>query len=98
MEHYDSHPLVDDSDDKKRLEKAEREAERAANKRKRGGGAGAKRKHSWNYTSGLWRHPPCYHKDSSSRAFWDLASAVGDLDTWLRPAKRSQCIILISLW
>lgn len=32
VEYYDSHPLADDSDDEKRLEKAEREAERAANK------------------------------------------------------------------
>ena len=52
VEHYDSHPLADNSDDEKRLEKAEKEAERAANKRKRGGGAGAKRKRSWNDTGG----------------------------------------------
>ena len=33
VEHYDGHPLVDNSDDEKCLEKAEKEAERAANKR-----------------------------------------------------------------
>ena len=52
VEHYDSHALADESNDEKRLEKAEREAECAANKRKRGGGAGAKRKCSWNDTGG----------------------------------------------
>ena len=36
VEHYDSHPLAADSDDEKRLEKAENEAEKAANKRQRG--------------------------------------------------------------
>ena len=101
VEHYDSHPLADDSDDEKRLEKAEREAKRAANTRKRGGGAGAKRKRSWNDTGGPSGRrepqpaqtavpPPCCPKDSSGHAFWDLASAVEDLDTWLRLAKRSQ--------
>ena len=34
VKHYDSHPLADDSNDEKRLEKAEREAKCAANKRK----------------------------------------------------------------
>ena len=52
VKHYDSHPVAEDSDDEKRLEKAEREAERAANERKQGGGAGAKRKRSWNDTGG----------------------------------------------
>ena len=42
--------------------------------------------------------PPCCPKDSSGHAFWDLASAVEDLDTWLRLAERSQCILLVSLW
>ena len=44
VEHYDSHPLADNSDDEKRLDKAEKEAERAAGKRRRGGGAGTKRR------------------------------------------------------
>ena len=45
VEHYESHPLAADSDDEKRLEKAEKEAERAATKRRRGGGAaGIKKK------------------------------------------------------
>ena len=52
VEHYDSHPLADDSDDEKRLEKAEREAGRAANKRRREGGATAKRKRVWSDTGG----------------------------------------------
>ena len=51
VEHYDSHPLADNSDDEKRLEKAE-EAERVANKRRCGGGAGAKRKCGWSDTGG----------------------------------------------
>ena len=50
VEHYDSHPLAGDSDDEKRLEKAEREAERTASKRRRGGGAGVKRKRGWSDT------------------------------------------------
>ena len=41
VEHYESHPLAADSDDEKRLEKAEKEAERAANKRRRGGSGAA---------------------------------------------------------
>ena len=52
VEHYDSHPLADNSDDEKRLEKAEKEAERVANKRRRGGGTGAKRKRGWSDTGG----------------------------------------------
>ena len=45
VEHYDSHPLAADSDDKKHLEKAEKEVERAANKRRKGtGAAGTKKK------------------------------------------------------
>ena len=44
VEFYESHPLASDADDEKRLEKAEKEAERAANKRRRGGGSGSKRK------------------------------------------------------
>ena len=32
VQHYDAHPLAVDSDDEKRLEKAEKEAERLANK------------------------------------------------------------------
>ena len=52
VEHYDSHPLADNSNDEKRLEKAEKEAECVANKRRRGGGAGAKRKRSWSDTGG----------------------------------------------
>ena len=48
VEHYHSHPLVADSDDEKRLEKAEKEVERAANKRRRGTGtAGTKKKPGW---------------------------------------------------
>ena len=50
VEHYDSHPLANDSDDEKHFEKAEREAECVANKCKRGGGAREKRKRSWNDT------------------------------------------------
>ena len=34
---HDAHPLAADSEDKKRLEKAEREAEHLANKRRKGG-------------------------------------------------------------
>ena len=52
VELYDSHPLADNSDDEKRLEKAEKEAERVANKRRRGGGAGAKRKRGWSDAGG----------------------------------------------
>ena len=44
VEHYDSHPLAANSDDEKCLEKAEKEAERAANKRQRGSGTGIKKK------------------------------------------------------
>ena len=44
VKHYDSHPLAADSDDKKRLEKAEKEAERAANKHRWGSGTGIKKK------------------------------------------------------
>ena len=45
VEHYESHPLAADSDDEKRLEKAKKEAERAANKRRRGStAAGTKKK------------------------------------------------------
>ena len=45
VEHYESHPLAEDSDDEKKLEKAEKEDERAANKhRRRRSGAGNKRK------------------------------------------------------
>ena len=43
VEHYNSHPLANNSDDKKHLEKAEREAGHAANKRRWGGGAMAKK-------------------------------------------------------
>ena len=52
MEHYDSHPLANNSNNENRLEKAEKEAECVANKCKRGGGAGAKRKRSWDNTGG----------------------------------------------
>ena len=44
VEHYESHPLAADSDDEKRLEKAEKEAERAANKRRRGNSAAGRKK------------------------------------------------------
>ena len=44
VEFYESHPLASDADDEKWLEKAEKEAERAANKCRRGGGSGSKRK------------------------------------------------------
>lgn len=46
VEHYESHPLVTDSDDEKHLEKAEKEAERAANKHRCGGGTTGIKKQS----------------------------------------------------
>ena len=56
VEHYESHPLATDSDDEKRLEKAEKEAERAANKRRHGSGAaGTKMK---NLSGARPREPP----------------------------------------
>ena len=47
VEHYESHPLAEDSDDEKKLEKAEKEAERAANKRRRGGGGAGNKRKCW---------------------------------------------------
>ena len=44
VEFYESNPLATDADDEKRLEKAEKDAERAANKPRCSGGAGSKRK------------------------------------------------------
>ena len=60
VEHYDSHPLAADSDDEKRLEKAEKEAERAANKRRRGSGTGIKKKNLFEGAgpSSRMREPP----------------------------------------
>ena len=52
VQHYDNHPLVADFDDEKRLEKAEKEAERTSAKRHRGGGVGGKRRRSWSDTAG----------------------------------------------
>ena len=47
VEHYESHPLAEDSDDEKKLEKAEKEAERAANKCQRGGGGAGNKRKCW---------------------------------------------------
>ena len=56
VEHYESHLLAADSDDEKRLEKAEKEAERAANKHRRGSSAtGTKKK---NFSRARPREPP----------------------------------------
>ena len=44
---YDAHPLAADSEDEKRLEKAEREAERLANKRRKGGNFAARKRRNW---------------------------------------------------
>ena len=46
VEHYESYPLVADSDDVKQLEKAKKEAERAANKRWCGSGSTGIKKRS----------------------------------------------------
>ena len=61
VEHYESHPLAADSDDKKHLEKAEKEAERAANKCRRGSGAAGIKKKSLSGGTGpssRLREPP----------------------------------------
>ena len=52
VEHYESHPLAEDSDDEKKLEKAEKEAERAANKRRRGGGGAGNKRKCWPRPAG----------------------------------------------
>ena len=52
VEHYESHPLAEDSDDEKKLEKAEKEAERAANKRRRGGGGAGNKRKCWSRPAG----------------------------------------------
>ena len=44
---YDAHSLAADSEDEKRLKKAEREAERLANKRHKGGNYTAKKRRNW---------------------------------------------------
>ena len=51
VQHYDLNPLASDSDDEKRLEKAEKEAEHAANKCLKGGNANA-RKRARNWSEG----------------------------------------------
>ena len=47
VEHYERHPLADDSNDEKKLEKAKKEAEHAANKRRHGGGGAGNKKKCW---------------------------------------------------
>ena len=44
VQHYDCNPLAESAEDEKRLEKAEKDAERESAKRRRGGGASAKRR------------------------------------------------------
>ena len=51
VEHYESHPLAEDSDDEK-SEKAEKKAERAANKRQRGGGSARNKRKCWPRPAG----------------------------------------------
>lgn len=61
MEHYESHPLAADSDDEKRLKKAEKEAERAANKCRWGSGSVGTKKKSLSGGAGpssRMREPP----------------------------------------
>lgn len=65
VQHYDAHPLASDSDDKKRLEKAEKEAERAANKRRKGGNASTRRHRSWSEGSPQGRREPVTATTSS---------------------------------
>ena len=48
VQHYDTHPLASDSDDEKRLEKVEKEAEHTASKRRRGRNTGARKWRNWN--------------------------------------------------
>ena len=61
MEYYESHPLAADSDDEKRIENAEKEAERAANKRRRGSSSVGTKKKSLSGGTGpssRMREPP----------------------------------------
>ena len=44
VQHYDCNPLAESAEDEKHLEKAEKHAERESAKRRRGSGAGAKRR------------------------------------------------------
>ena len=91
MKHYDSHPLAYNSDDEKHLENAEREAGRAANKCRQGGGDMAKCGTilvdpgiAQNHRQ--WCHPLHCLKDNLSHTFWDLVLPVEALDIWRGPA------------
>ena len=52
IKHYNSHPQADNSDDKKHVDKAEKEAERVAGKHRCGGGVGTKGRHFWSDSGG----------------------------------------------
>ena len=82
VEHYDSHPLADNSDDEKRLDKAEKEAERAAGKGRCGGGAGTKRRRPWSDIggpSGRREPQPACNPDSGTTP----SSASGQSRPWV---------------
>ena len=58
VQQYDINPLVTDSEDEKRLEKAEKEAKRLANKRKRAGNGVTGKKPRCNCSEGAGRREP----------------------------------------
>ena len=57
VQQYDINPLATDSEDEKRLEKAEKEAERLASKRRRAGKGAAGKKPRCNWSEGGRRQP-----------------------------------------
>ena len=102
VEHYDSHPLAADSDDEKRLEKAEKEAERAANKRRKGTGATGEACLEVPYPAlrpekhQLLFRLLCYLRDQQGLQESRLLGCVfpvGSMATWLGLAPRKQRIL-----
>ena len=58
VQQYDINPLAMDSEDEKRLEKAEKEAERLANKRRRAGNGATGKKPRRNWSEATSRREP----------------------------------------
>ena len=104
VEHYESHPLATDSDDEKRLDKAEKEAERAANNRRRGSSATGIKK-SLSGGAGPSSRPrelqiaappscyPKYQQGCHEFRYWGHVFPVDNMATWPRCVLRKQCIL-----